>query len=112
MAHVKLTIRKGEEGMVQPITIKNDDGALIPITFAVLADTKIEIKDQDDPTIIKSTITNTDFTFGVSIVNWTPTEAQVTTEIGVGEFNGYVFLRDNAGNREEIAKFILVIEDV
>jgi len=105
-----LELYKDEEGEGLAITIKDSTNADFVISWIVEADTTIVIKTLDLATT-KATITNTDLTFATPIITWTPTTAQIGTSIGVGEFRCFIHLRDNAGTREVIAPFDLIVHD-
>jgi len=104
-----IRIREGEIGEQQPITIKDSDGALISITWAVLGDTTIIIKGLTGTTIL--TITNANFSFGTSIVNWTPKAADYSSSnlVAGNTYDGFVHLADDGNNRKTVAKFKLKV---
>jgi len=105
-----LQLYKDEEGQVLDITIKDTSGEDFALTWIVLADSTIEIKTRDLKTV-KSTITSGDMSNTGAILSWTPTTAQIGTDIGVGNFKGFVHLRDNASSREVVAEFDFKVLD-
>jgi len=105
-----LQLYKEENGQDLAITIKDSDGAEFSSSWIVEADTTIVIKSRDLKTT-KTTVTNSDLAFATPIITWTPTSTQIETDIGKGDWKGFVHLRDNASSREVIAEFDLKILD-
>ena len=56
------------------------------------------------------TITNSDFSLGVSVVNWTPKDSDYSSLVK-NDYVGFIHLKDTGESRETIAKFFLYIED-
>ena len=74
MASQTLSIRRGEDGEVQPIKIKNGSGD-VDITWVVASESTILFKDPDDLTTTVLTLTDSDFAIISPNINWIPTDA-------------------------------------
>ena len=104
-----VVIRRGENGFVIPINIKQG-GVDRALTDFVEADTVIDLKQSPGSTTILQ-LTDSDFAFNTPNIDWTITDAHTTTLPSAGYF-GYVHLKNDGNSLEEIATFKLMIEEV
>ena len=104
-----LDIYETEQGEPHGITIKDSTNSDVVITWAIAADTTIEIKDPSDVVIL--TITNSTFSISSPLITWTPTDAQIALLSKDIVYAGFVHLRDNGNNRERVATFNLRLLD-
>lgn len=102
-----LSIRRGENGEVIPIQIKNGSGNVV-ITGAVPSESTIVFKDPNDLDTTVLTLTDSDFAIVSPNINWTPTDAHLVL-LTKNNYVGFVHLIN--GPRETIAKFFLYIEE-
>jgi len=105
-----MIIRQGEQGEVQPILIQQCMTDVCTSPY-VVGDSTICFKPLNDFCTTTLSVTNTDFSFCMATVNWTPTAAQLTT-LGIGDKAGFVNLNNNGCCRTAIARFCLTIADV
>ncbi len=110
MVQQTLTIRRGENGEEQPISIKNPDGSDYDLSWITLADCSILFKDPDDLSVNALAITSADFTNSGSDIVWTPKDSDYDSLVN-NDYVGFVHRKDT-DSREVIAKFHLYIEDV
>ena len=100
-----LQLYEAEQGEPCEIKVKNEEGNPIDISWAVPAESKIEVKDIDDNVIL--TMTSSTFTITTPNVIWTPTSAQLNTLTKEIVYTCFIHLTKLSTNRVKIARFLL-----
>ena len=107
----QLVIIRGENGGLLYITIVDPAAPADVLSAYVEADTTIEFKEVAGGTAIL-TLDSDDFDFNTPVIEWAPTDAQITT-LSKSSYIGYVHLKNDGASPalERIAIFYLNIRD-
>lgn len=100
-----LEIYEAEKGEPIAITIRNPEGKSIDISWAVTADSKIEVKNDDDTVVL--TLTSTDFAITSPDVIWTPTATHLSALTKGVVYECFVHLTKTSTSRVKLARFLL-----
>jgi len=103
-----MIISRGENGFIEPITIKQG-GANRALTPFLEADTTIQFSLVYRGTVAL-TLTSTDFDFSTPDIDWTITDTHLDA-LPESTYYATVYLRHNGNALEEHADFQLIIRD-
>lgn len=103
-----LRYKWGEFGDINPIKCIDSKKQDADISFADATKSTVYIL-SENKTLIKLTITNSDFSITSPNVNWTPTKVQSET-LPPGNYSGEAHLQNTALTKKEIYEFPVFVE--